>query len=92
MRDVGDEFFLVVLQGIQLIRHVVERGGELADLIVGVNINLFLKVAGGIFIRRFRNLADRYVHHIGKQNQYHKGSQKQKSKRLIGDGDKPVRV
>ena len=92
MRDVRDELFLVVLQGIQFVRHVVERGGEIADLIIGVNINLFFKVAGGIFVRRFRNLADRYVYHIGKQNQYHKGCQKQKPKRLISDGDKSVRV
>ena len=92
MRDVGDKFLLIVLECVQFVCHVVQRGGEISDLIVGVDIDLRLEIAGSVLIRGSRDSADRYVYNVGEQNQYNKRCNKKQTERFVGNHDQTVRV
>ena len=77
MGYIGDEIFLVFLHFIQLIGHVIQGIGEIAHLIVGLNVNPVIQVSGRIFIGAHCNLAQGQVHGLGKHQKDNEGQAEQ---------------
>ena len=70
MRHIGDKFTLVFFERIQLVCHIVHGISDDADLVIGVDVDAWLKISLGIALGNFGNSAKRSVVGIGEDEQY----------------------
>ena len=83
MGNVGDELPLILLQRIQLGGHIIQGGSQVTQLIIGMEIDLDIKIPGSIRVGSFGDLADRDVHCPGENPKNHKGAENDNSQRGI---------
>lgn len=82
--DVCHETFLVVLALCHLACHVGEGGGEVADLVLAVDLKLISEITDGVLLCRVRDLAERQIYHLCEKEQDDQRQQKEDYQRDVG--------
>ena len=73
MGDVGHEGALVFLHLVQFSRHVIQGGGEITHLVLGVHLDLVVQIPCGVLVGSLPDLYQGDVHHFGKYQQDDQG-------------------
>lgn len=82
--DVCYKALLIVLALGDLACHIGEGGGEVADLVLAVELKFIPEVADGVLLSRVCDLAERQIHHLREEEQYDQRQQKEDHQRDIG--------
>ena len=77
MGHICDELFLILLGCVDLARHVVERGGEVAHLVLGIHAHPILHVPGCVLLRRPCDAPERHIDQLREENENDHGEQKE---------------
>ena len=62
MRNIGDDFFLIVIHVFKLCGHIVKRGRQISHFVMCADRDLIGQISEGILAGCFGNLAERPVH------------------------------
>ena len=83
MAYVCHEFLLVILTLGYLTCHILQRRTEISYLIIRINAEFIMHVAGGILLRCIRYLSKRQVHELRKEDKDDHAEQEQKHQQNI---------
>ena len=85
MRNVGDEFFLVILGACDLTCHERQGGSQITDLILTVYLKFIMQIACRVLLGGCRDLAQRQIDHFCKENQNDQRQQEKNHEHNIGN-------
>ena len=77
MGHVGDKGPLIFPGLVKLVGHIIQRGGQIAHLVLRLDGDLIVQVAGGVLGRSPGDLFQRTVHGEGKHQQNQQGQQEE---------------
>ena len=85
MRDIGDEFLLVVLGGGHSPCHIAQRGRKITHFVVAFYIQLIVHIAGGVLFCRGNDLSEGTVDDFRKEDQDDDGQKQNNDEHQVGD-------
>ena len=77
MGNICYKFLLVVLRTGNLLCHIIQAGGKIADFVLTVHLKFIVHIAGSILLSGIGDFTQRLVNHFRKKDKNNHGKQEE---------------